>query len=96
MQTENSDEFYDISIRNKKFGRVDANNGIKLIEKYVFFFFYLLGGLGIRWGLRRGVEDLTDNVGVLRLILYDRLTHSVQSPTRTEQLANFSSRFRRG
>ena len=35
MQTENPDEFYDISIRNKKFGRVDALNGPKILEKYV-------------------------------------------------------------
>jgi hypothetical protein len=34
MQTENPDEFYDISIRNKKFGRVDAMNGPKILEKY--------------------------------------------------------------
>jgi hypothetical protein len=34
MQTENPDEFYDISIRNKKFGRVDALNGPKILEKY--------------------------------------------------------------
>ncbi|KAF4629909.1 hypothetical protein G7Y89_g8228 [Cudoniella acicularis] len=54
MQTENPDEFYDISIRNKKFGRVDALNGPKILEK---------------------------------------LTHSVQSPTRNDRLANFSSRF---
>ncbi|KAE8451834.1 hypothetical protein EG329_002674 [Mollisiaceae sp. DMI_Dod_QoI] len=33
MQTENPDEFYDISIRNKKFGRVDAMNGPKILEK---------------------------------------------------------------
>jgi exocyst complex component 6 len=35
MQTDNPDEFYDISIRNKKFGRVDALNGPKILEKYV-------------------------------------------------------------
>lgn len=35
MQTENPDEFYDISIRNKKFGRVDAMNGPKILEKYM-------------------------------------------------------------
>lgn len=35
MQTENPDEFYDISIRNKKFGRVDAMNGPRILEKYV-------------------------------------------------------------
>lgn len=33
MQTENPDDFYDISIRNKKFGRVDAMNGPKILEK---------------------------------------------------------------
>jgi exocyst complex component 6 len=34
MQTENPDEFYDTSIRNRKFGRVDAMNGPRLLEKY--------------------------------------------------------------
>ena len=37
MQADNSDEFYDISVRNKKYGRVDAMNGPILLEKYVFF-----------------------------------------------------------
>lgn len=36
MQTENPDDFYDVSIRNKKFGRVDALNGPRILEKYVF------------------------------------------------------------
>lgn len=36
MQAENSDEFYDVSIRNKKYGRVDATNGPVLLEKYVY------------------------------------------------------------
>lgn len=36
MQSENSDEFYDMSTRNKKYGRVDAMNGPILLEKYVF------------------------------------------------------------
>ena len=36
MQTENSDEFYDVATRNKKYGRVDALNGPILLEKYVF------------------------------------------------------------
>lgn len=44
MQSENHDEFYDISIRNKKYGRVDAMNGPILLEKYVF---YLLGELTV-------------------------------------------------
>lgn len=34
MMSDNTDEFYDISIRNKKYGRVDAMNGPILIEKY--------------------------------------------------------------
>lgn len=34
MQSDNHDEFFDISIRNKKFGRVDALNGPILLEKY--------------------------------------------------------------
>ncbi|RMJ27647.1 exocyst complex component Sec15 [Aspergillus sp. HF37] len=33
MQADNSDEFYDISTRNKKYGRVDAINGPVLLEK---------------------------------------------------------------
>ncbi|KAI9836680.1 MAG: hypothetical protein M1819_001316 [Sarea resinae] len=34
LQAENSDEYYDISTRNKKYGRVDAMNGPLLLEKY--------------------------------------------------------------
>jgi hypothetical protein len=37
MQAENAEEFYDISVRNKKYGRVDAMNGPVLLEKYVPF-----------------------------------------------------------
>ena len=33
MRSDNSDEFYDISTRNKKYGRVDALNGPTLLEK---------------------------------------------------------------
>uniref|UniRef100_A0A093UW28 Exocyst complex component SEC15 n=1 Tax=Talaromyces marneffei PM1 TaxID=1077442 RepID=A0A093UW28_TALMA len=33
LQSDNSDEFYDISTRNKKYGRVDAMNGPILLEK---------------------------------------------------------------
>lgn len=33
MQAENSDEFYDVATRNKKYGRVDAMNGPILLEK---------------------------------------------------------------
>lgn len=35
MQSDNHEEFYDISIRNKKYGRVDVLNGPMLLEKYV-------------------------------------------------------------
>ena len=35
LQSDNADEFYDISTRNKKYGRVDAINGPVLLEKYV-------------------------------------------------------------
>lgn len=35
MQTEDPNEFFDVSIRNKKFGRVDAMNGPRILEKYV-------------------------------------------------------------
>lgn len=33
MQAENAEEFYDVSTRNKKYGRVDAMNGPMLLEK---------------------------------------------------------------
>jgi hypothetical protein len=35
MQSDNYDEFFDISTRNKKYGRVDALNGPMLLEKYL-------------------------------------------------------------
>lgn len=34
LQSDNHDEFFDISSRNKKYGRVDALNGPTLLEKY--------------------------------------------------------------
>ncbi|KAL9014814.1 MAG: hypothetical protein Q9173_000547 [Seirophora scorigena] len=34
MQADNSDEFYDVATRNKKYGRVDVVNGPILLEKY--------------------------------------------------------------
>lgn len=33
MQSDNNEEFFDISSRNKKYGRVDALNGPVLLEK---------------------------------------------------------------
>ena len=35
MQTTNPDEFYDTVIRNKKYGRVDALQGPRILEKYM-------------------------------------------------------------
>ncbi|GKZ85191.1 hypothetical protein AnigIFM56816_010957 [Aspergillus niger] len=35
MQADNTDEFYDISTRNKKYGRVDAIHGPVLLEKII-------------------------------------------------------------
>lgn len=35
IQSDNHEEFFDISIRNKKYGRVDALNGPMLLEKYI-------------------------------------------------------------
>jgi hypothetical protein len=37
MQSDNHEEFFDISVRNKKYGRVDALNGPILLEKFVYF-----------------------------------------------------------
>lgn len=34
LQSDNHEEFFDISVRNKKYGRVDALNGPALLEKY--------------------------------------------------------------
>jgi hypothetical protein len=35
MQLENHDDFYDASIRNRRFGRVDPMNGATLLPKYI-------------------------------------------------------------
>lgn len=35
MQSDNHDEFFDITTRNRKYGRVDALNGPLLLEKYL-------------------------------------------------------------
>jgi exocyst complex component 6 len=35
MQSDNTDEFYDVSTRNKKYGLVDPMNGPLLLEKYI-------------------------------------------------------------
>ncbi|KFY04873.1 hypothetical protein O988_00472 [Pseudogymnoascus sp. VKM F-3808] len=36
MQTDNPDEYFDISTRNKKYGRVDPMNGPKILEKLTY------------------------------------------------------------
>ncbi|OBT78490.1 hypothetical protein VF21_01008 [Pseudogymnoascus sp. 05NY08] len=36
MQTDNPDEYFDISTRNKKYGRVDPLNGPKILEKLTY------------------------------------------------------------
>ncbi|KAJ5518420.1 hypothetical protein PEX2_074120 [Penicillium expansum] len=56
MQADSADEFYDISTRNKKYGRVDAMQGPILLEK---------------------------------------LTRSIQAPTKTDKFATLSSRFKK-
>ncbi|KAJ5677461.1 uncharacterized protein N7477_003094 [Penicillium maclennaniae] len=56
MQADNADEFYDISTRNKKYGRVDAMQGPLLLEK---------------------------------------LTRTVQAPTKVDKFATLSSRFKK-
>lgn len=38
MQADDPTEFFDVAQRNKKFGRVDRENGVLLIEKYVLSF----------------------------------------------------------
>jgi hypothetical protein len=45
MQADNADEFYDISTRNKKYGRVDAMQGPVLLEKYDYFLLIFLNHL---------------------------------------------------
>lgn len=37
MQAENPEEFYDVSVRNKKYGLVDPLTGPAILEKWVFF-----------------------------------------------------------
>ncbi|KAJ5921555.1 hypothetical protein N7466_009881 [Penicillium verhagenii] len=56
MQADNADEFYDISTRNKKYGRVDAMQGPVLLEK---------------------------------------LTRTVQAPSKVDKFATLSSRFKK-
>lgn len=73
MQADNADEFYDISTRNKKYGRVDAIQGPILLEKYDL--------------------ELTYRDGCL--LIYSRLTRTVQAPTKVDKFATLSSRFKK-
>lgn len=79
MQAENSDEFYDVSTRNKKYGRVDAMNGPLLLEKYV------IGRYPANYYLMtlepKHIADL------------NRLTNVMQSPVKTDKFTVLSSRF---
>lgn len=76
MQAENADEFYDISTRNKKYGRVDAMQGPVLLEKYDFNLFCIV------------YFELFTNY-------LDRLTRTVQAPTKVDKFVNLSSRFKK-
>lgn len=60
MQAENADEFYDISTRNKKYGRVDAMQGPVLLEKYVLRLFLVSFNLS-----RSGLFLLTSRLDLL-------------------------------
>ena len=52
LQADNVEEFFDISTRNKKYGRVDAMNGPILLEKCVFLCKLQNHRLTYRVGLR--------------------------------------------
>lgn len=79
MQAENSDEFYDVSTRNKKYGRVDAMNGPLLLEKYVIGTFP--DNEFLMTPEPKQIADL------------NRLTNVVQSPVKTDKFTALSSRF---
>jgi len=44
LKSANPEEFYDISVRMRKYTNVDPLNGPRLVEKYVFF---VQGGQGL-------------------------------------------------
>lgn len=78
MQSSNSDEYYDVSTRNKKYGRVDAMNGPALLEKYAPC--HLVESMVIG-------NDASLTTGIYRL------THSVQTTSSmNEKLSALSSR----
>jgi hypothetical protein len=86
MQCDNHDEFYDISIRNKKYGRVDAMNGPLLLEKYVPH------PLSSHPFSTRGTATCPGCVDANDASA-DRITQTVENPTRPAPLVNFGSRF---
>jgi len=63
MQTDNPDEFYDISIRNKKFGRVDSMNGPILLEKYAKYIIGRETGLNLTADLHTRFKVLREPTG---------------------------------
>lgn len=79
IQAENSDEFYDVSTRNKKYGRVDAINGPRLLEKYVI----------------KRIPPICLFMTIEPKCPADlnRLTNVVQSPAKTDKFTALSSRF---
>lgn len=77
MQADNSDEYYDVSTRNKKYGRVHAMNGPLLLEKYETP--CLISALAEE---RRSTADHVT-----------RLTYNVQSPPKVDKYTTLSSRF---
>ena len=38
MSTDNTDEYFDVALRNRKYGKVDSMKGAILIDKYVTLF----------------------------------------------------------
>ena len=77
LQAESSDEFYDVSTRNKKYGRVDTVNGPALLEKYVAYTSLLVIYVS----------------AVVQHLLLIRLSHMTQNSTKTDKFTALSSRF---
>lgn len=53
MEGEDPNEYFDNSIRNRKFGRVDPLNGPRILEKYVRLLFFLSIWVGLDLDLNR-------------------------------------------
>ena len=100
LQSDNTDEFFDISTRNKKYGRVDAMNGPILLEKYVFslsFLSSLLRSSLIPSCILRALHctaqtEYVDIIANDLSLILSRLTHHVSTTGQAAQrFANFSS-----